>query len=145
MDDQPAERLAQAFRDLMEQHQQEHQQRQRRIAELETELSQPAAGYRRQSAAVMPGSGQDLAEYYDWRQAREQELAELRQRQQVVEHDTIPRIARHEADDIIRQEARAAMPAQTDGKHGQVDLEKLMSKADPHRPAAGFTTQAPRR
>ena len=113
MNDQPAERLAQAYRDLMEQRRQDYQERQRRIAELETELSEPAAGYRQQSAAVMPGSGQDLAEYYDWRHTREQQLAKLRQQQQDVEHDTIPQTARKEATDIIQREARAAMPVES--------------------------------
>ena len=108
MNNRPADRLAQAYRDLMEEHRQEYQQSQRRIAELETELSGPTACYRRQSAAVIPGSEQDLAEYYNWRQEREQDLAKLRQRQQEVEHDTIPQTARDEATDIIRQEAKAA-------------------------------------
>ena len=89
MNAQPADRLAQAFRDLMEQRRQDDQERRHRIAELETELSEPTERYRRQSAAVMPGSGQDLAEYYDWRHSCEQELAELRQ-QQEAERDTIP-------------------------------------------------------
>lgn len=137
MNDQPADRLAQAFRDLMEQRRQDYQERRRRIAELETELSEPTERYRRQSAAVMPGSGQDLAEYYDWRHAREQELAELRQRQQEVERDTIAQTARREAEAVIRQEARAAMPNQPNDKQGSVNFRKLIADADRHRHAVG--------
>ena len=136
MNDQPAERLAQAYRDLMEQRRQDYQERQRRIAELETELSEPAAGYRRQSAAVMPGSDQDLTEYYDWRHAREQELTELRQRQQEVRTDTLPYAARTEAVDIIRRETIAARPLRSDEKPPSLSMKKANSRRPdkPHVP-----------
>lgn len=143
MNDHPADRLAQAFRDLMEQRRQDYQERRRRITELETELSEPTERYRRQSAAVMPGSGQDLAEYYDWRHSREQELAELRQRQQEVERHTLPRTARREAEAVIRQEARAAMPSQRNEKQGSVNFRKPIADADRHRQAAGNNRRAP--
>ena len=117
----------------MEQRRQDYRERQSRIAKLETELSRPTAGYRRQSATVMPGSDRDLAEYYEWRHAREQELAELRQRQQEVESDTLPHTARMEAVDIIRREAIAARPVRTNETPRPLSLNKANSHPDTRR------------
>ena len=130
MDDHPAERLAQAFRDLLEQRRQDEKQRRRRIAELETELAEPTERYRQQSAAVIPGSGQDLADYYDWRHAREQELAKLRLRQQETERLTLPQVARVEAEAVIRRETKAAMPDEPIGQAGAFNFRKLIADAE---------------
>ena len=143
MNDQPADRLAQAFQDLMEQRRQDDRQRRRRITELETELSEAPDRYRQQSAAVMPGSRQDLADYYQWRHTREQELAQLRQQQQEVESHTVPQTARREAEAVIRQEARAAMPAQPEGKPGAVAFRKLIADANRQFSTIGNDSRSP--
>ena len=129
MNDHPTEQLAQAFRDLMEQHRQDELQRLRRIAELKSELSEATERYRQQSAAVMPGSGQDLNEFYDWRHAREQELANLRFQQHEAERLTLPQIARVEAESIIRHETRTAMPENPKGSDGAFNFRKLLAYA----------------
>lgn len=143
MNDQPSDRLAQAFRDLMEQRRRDEQQRRRRISELETDRSEPTDRYRRQSAAVIPGSGQDLADYYRWRHSREQELADLRRQQQEVEHYTVPQTARREAEAIIRQEAKAAMPPRPNEKQGAAYFRKLIADSDRHLSVPGNTRRPP--
>lgn len=130
MNDQPTERLAQAFRDLMEQRRRDEKQRRRRIAQLETELAEATERYRQQSAAVMPGSSRDLADYYRWCQAREQELASLRFQQQEAERLTLPRIARVEAEAIIRRETKSAMPENPNGSDGAFNFRRLLADAE---------------
>lgn len=74
-----------------------------------------------------------MAEFYDWRHAREQELANLRFQQQEVERLTLPQIARVEAEAIIRHETRAAMPENPSDLDGAFNFRKLLAEAEKSR------------